>query len=152
MDIGSIVRDEISKFPSMSQSYMFFYDQAMGFYHAVSWSKEKWLQALLAGHVVTLLLIIFGQRFRTLQMIIFLTGCFLIFMSEQLNTIGREHWKDFSTQNYFDTHGVFMSVVFSAPILINITIQLLVTLAVASNLVVKVKRHELGIERRKKDE
>ena len=145
-----VIKNEISKLPSISKSYLFFYDQAMGFYHAISWSEEKWLQALLATHVLTFLFILLGRRFYTLQVLVFLVMCGLVFMAERLNEIGRERWQEFSTQNYFDTHGVFMGVVFAAPMLLNLTLQLFITLGEASRLVIQVKRHELGIDKKQK--
>ena len=39
-------------------------------------------------------------------------------MAEQLNLLGRQHWARFSTQNYFDPQGVFMSTLVSAPLLL----------------------------------
>jgi len=40
-------------------------------------------------------------------------------LSEPLNGIGYRHWQLFSDDNYFDSHGVFMSVVWALPLLIN---------------------------------
>lgn len=40
-------------------------------------------------------------------------------LSEPLNGIGRRHWRTFSDEDYFDTHGVFMSLVWALPLLMN---------------------------------
>lgn len=40
-------------------------------------------------------------------------------MSEPLNGVGNRHWKLFSDDNYFDTHGVFTSLVWATPLLGN---------------------------------
>ena len=144
------IKDQLAKFPTWSKSSAYIYDQFMGFYHAVAWSKEPWLLILMGIHGLLLVLVIFGRNMYRLQVIIFL-GCTLaVFASEQINSLAGSKWREFSTQNYFDKHGVFMGTVFSAPLLVILTVQLLVTLATASQLVVAVKRHEFGIEKSKK--
>lgn len=45
-------------------------------------------------------------------------------MSETINNYGMIYWKYFSKQNYFDKHGVFIGILFSAPLLIIGFIQL----------------------------
>ena len=145
-----MVKDQIGKLPTMKHSTAYMYDQIMGFYHAVSWSKELWLQILLAVHVILLLLVLFARKYAFLQGVIFLSSTAAVFMSERLNQIAKARWREFSTQNYFDEHGVFVGVVFAAPLMIILTIQLVLTLVDASRLVVKVKRLELGIEKSKK--
>jgi hypothetical protein len=146
----STLQSHYTKLPSLQTSLAFFYDQTMGFYHAVAWKEEKWLMALFVFHCSHLALVIFGRKLFKLQFCLFITSCGLIFLSERINTIARENWREFATQNYFDKHGVFMGVVFSAPLLAILTIQLLVTLSEASELVVKVKRHEFGLEAKEK--
>jgi hypothetical protein len=42
----------------------------------------------------------------------------LCYFAETLNTLAREHWELFSTQQYFDKTGVFTSLVFSAPLIL----------------------------------
>lgn len=39
-------------------------------------------------------------------------------MSEFINTYLRNRWHDFSGQNYFDEHGIFMGVMWAGPLLI----------------------------------
>lgn len=38
--------------------------------------------------------------------------------SEMINTFLRNRWPDFSRQNYFDEHGIFMGVMWAGPLLI----------------------------------
>ncbi|KAH0910874.1 hypothetical protein HID58_034195 [Brassica napus] len=37
-----------------------------------------------------------------------------VYFAESLNRLLRKNWKSFSTQNYFDPHGVFVSVLVRA--------------------------------------
>ena len=140
----------IAQLPSFQKSSAFIHDQAMGFYYAVAWKDEPWLIALLVMHgILLLLVVVFGRKSFLLQSTLFILMTVAVFASESLNRIGGELWNEFSTQNYFDEHGVFMGVVFAGPLMLILTIQLLLTLATASQLVVTVKRHELGIEKAK---
>ncbi len=129
-----------------------FYDNAMGFIHAVSWEKELWLQGLLAFHVLLVILIILTRRFHNFQVFLFIVLCGMVWMAETLNKYAGtirlfrvrnsscsthahsnfwhshphtgQRWRDFSTQNYFDKRGVFTSVVFSLPLLLIVFFQM----------------------------
>lgn len=41
-----------------------------------------------------------------------------VYLAERLNSLLGENWKSFSTQNYFDPNGVFLSSVWSGPLLV----------------------------------
>lgn len=43
----------------------------------------------------------------------------LVYFSESINELAAFHWSSFSRQQYFDSQGLFISVVFSVPILLN---------------------------------
>ena len=51
----------------------------------------------------------------------FLENCFDavagVYLAESLNSILGENWKSFASQNYFNPSGVFMSVLWSGPLL-----------------------------------
>lgn len=53
----------------------------------------------------------------------------LIYLGERLNNIGRRHWENFATQNYFDEHGVFFSALVSGPLLLLLFMLLVRALA-----------------------
>lgn len=42
----------------------------------------------------------------------------LVYSAEWINRIGNERWEEFAGQNYFDKRGVFISVMFSMPMLV----------------------------------
>jgi len=144
-----MVKEQVVKLPTFKKSSAYIYDQVMGFYYAVSWSREKWLQALIVTHIALLSLVIFARRFKLLQFVLFIGMTVAVFCSEYLNKMGGERWKEFSTQNYFDKHGVFTGTIYAGPLLLILTIQLILTLVDASRLVVTVKRLELGIDKKK---
>ena len=50
-----------------------------------------------------------------------------IYLAERLNRLLGVHWQSFATQNYFDPHGLFLSVLWSGPLLI-ISMSILVSI------------------------
>jgi len=72
-------------------------------------------------------------------------------MAEVLNNIGRQYWHYFAQANYFDEHGVFMSVLYSLPLLIISIIALINLLLATCDMLIKVKRAELRAQQLKKD-
>lgn len=123
------------------------YADAMGFVHAVDF-RERWLLALLAFHVAVWLVIV-GTRSRpNVQGALFLSIAGAIRAAEWLNTIGASRWESFAGQNYFDKHGVFMSVLWSAPLLGDAFLLVYFALRSSAALLVQVKRAELRHNRK----
>ncbi|KAH8026780.1 hypothetical protein HPB51_024329 [Rhipicephalus microplus] len=52
-----------------------------------------------------------------------LTPVLLVYFSEALNDLAARHWQAFSSQQYFDSQGMFISLVFSTPLLLNCIIM-----------------------------
>lgn len=51
----------------------------------------------------------------------------LVYFSETINTLAAEHWRLFSREQYFDSNGLFISTVFSIPILLNCMLMIVST-------------------------
>merc|ERR1712039_698282 len=85
---------------------------------------------------------------------VFLSICALLFGAERLNGLARLHWKSFSSQQYFDEHGAFASVIVGLPCLICQFLIICFLLKEAASMVVKVKRMELkkDMKNKKKDQ
>jgi hypothetical protein len=47
-----------------------------------------------------------------------------VYLAERLNRVMGDNWRSFASQNYFDPHGLFLSVLWSGPLLIIATIIL----------------------------
>ena len=144
------LREKFMSMPSLQQGYETFYQDAMGFVSAVSWREEKWLQYLLAMHVA-LFVFVFAMRrhFQTQMMILFAISA-AVYASEHINAWAGENWRSFSTQNYFDKGGVFIGIVYAAPLLGIMFMQLLNAVWLCSNMLIKVKRMELKQKRKGK--
>jgi hypothetical protein len=72
-----------------------------------------------------------------------------------LNAWGAANWRSFSTQNYFDKNGVFMSALFTAPLILVLLVQLVLIARHLANLAVaagklKVKSFAREKEAKKK--
>ena len=79
---------------------------------------------LLSFHVVLLLIAISTRNWPNFQIVLFITLSAAVFCAQYINEFGNSHWKEFATQNYFDSNGLFISVLFSAPILVTVFTQM----------------------------
>nr|VDD44949.1 unnamed protein product [Brassica oleracea] len=145
------------------------YENFMGFFHAIDW-KEPWIMGLMAFHSLVLIVTLISRRHFNFHMFLFLLACKLsfrrfcfypsvlfllsndltglvymggVYYAESLNRVLRKNWKSFSTQNYFDPQGAFLSVLWSGPLLVIAMIILINTLLSLCYLIVKWKRAEL---------
>jgi len=119
----------------------------------VDWS-ERWIQCLLGFHVLTLMLALLTRKSESAQMAIFFPCMCLAFGAQRINALARENWKAFSTQDYFDDKGFFISVMMSGPLLCILIVVLVNFLLLMTSVMVTVKRAELKQkygERRKQD-
>ena len=121
----------------------------MGFVHAIDWS-ERWLLALGAYHIFIWSLVVALRRSQDAQMVLLFVILASVYTAEYINAFAGEHWREFAGQNYFDRRGVFISIMYSAPLLCAAMFILLNALRTASRLLVQVKRRELRANARQK--
>uniref|UniRef100_A0A0C9S4J1 Transmembrane protein 18 n=1 Tax=Wollemia nobilis TaxID=56998 RepID=A0A0C9S4J1_9CONI len=119
-----------------------FVQPILAFVHAVDWT-EPWLIALLVFHFMLLILAITTRKSSNFQMGLFLAALMGVYFAETINYYLGRNWKRFAGQNYFDQHGVFLSNVWSGPLLVISTIILINTLITLCQLIVKWKKAEL---------
>ena len=113
----------------------------MGFVSAVRWT-EPWLVATLASLVVLLLAVVITRKRTNVQCILFVVISSVVFGAERINGFLDKHWAKFATQPYFDKHGVFISTVFTGPLLIIMMVIVLNLLSETVRLMIKSKRAE----------
>ncbi|KAK4778916.1 hypothetical protein SAY86_006444 [Trapa natans] len=118
------------------------YENFMGFIHAIDW-KEPFLMGLLVFHFLLLVTTIISRKNSNFQMCLFLLALGGVYLAEKLNKFLRENWRSFATQNYFDSHGIFLSTLWSGPLLVMAIIILVNTLFNLCYLIVKWKKAEL---------
>ncbi|KAI0531040.1 hypothetical protein KFK09_000589 [Dendrobium nobile] len=117
-------------------------DNFVGFFHAIDWN-EPWLICLLLFHV-TLLVIAFISRKRiNFQLGLSIFAFSGVYLAERINRFLSKNWKSFAGQNYFDPNGLFISVLWSGPLLLISIILVINTLITLCKLIVKWKKAEL---------
>ncbi|XP_068580658.1 transmembrane protein 18 [Cebidichthys violaceus] len=95
------------------------------FLMSVQWS-ESWLIGLLLFHVVCLFLTVLTCRYYRAQICHFLLMVGLVYSAEYLNELAAMNWRSFSNFQYFDSKGMFISLVYSIPLLLNTVIIVMV--------------------------
>ncbi|KAJ9145675.1 hypothetical protein P3X46_028030 [Hevea brasiliensis] len=118
------------------------YDNFMGFFHAIDWT-EPWLRGLMAFHVALLIVAILSRKHINFQMFLFLLALGGVYFAERLNRILGDNWRSFASQNYFDPHGLFLSSLWSGPLLVTAIVILINSLFSLCYLIVRWKRAEL---------
>uniref|UniRef100_T1H6D5 Transmembrane protein 18 n=1 Tax=Megaselia scalaris TaxID=36166 RepID=T1H6D5_MEGSC len=88
------------------------------FLRNIDW-RDPWLIAMIFFHVVTTCTALLTRNRINFQVILFLTLLSFAYFSESINEYAAQNWKMFSKQQYFDSNGLFISTVFSMPILLN---------------------------------
>ena len=65
------------------------------------------------------------------------------FLAERMNGFLAKRWSLFSTQNYFDARGAFVSVIWNAPLMVNLVIILVNFLRLTVKEMVKMKKAQM---------
>lgn len=119
-----------------------FWYPVLAFVHAVDWT-EPWLIGLMAFHLVLLVVAIATRKQGNTQAVLFFGTLVSVYFAERLNSFLLRHWRSFATQPYFDSHGVFISTVWSGPLLLISTVILLNSMVMMTQMMIKWKRAEL---------
>ena len=134
---------------NVSGAYNDFYNDAMGFYHAIDWS-ERWLLALLCFHLCVWLVVVGTRRHNTVQMVLLVALLAVVRSAEWINGVAGRHWELFASQQYFDKHGVFVSVMLSVNLLLAAFFILGNALRASVAMLIEVKKKEFKHEAKRK--
>lgn len=114
----------------------------------VDWT-EPWLMGLVTFHIVTLSLTLLTRDWGNVQAGLFVMALLLVYFSEALNELAARHWQAFSSQQYFDSQGMFISLVFSTPLLLNCIIMVGQWMWTSGTLMIRIKQAQLREEIRR---
>ncbi|KAK9511082.1 hypothetical protein O3M35_005715 [Rhynocoris fuscipes] len=107
----------------------------------------EWHDPLVIGiimfHIAVTSMAILTRNHNNFQVVLFLALLLLVYFSESLNEYATNHWKLLSRQQYFDDKGMFISLIFSAPILLNCMVMMASWLWQSSELMVQLKNAQL---------
>ena len=116
------------------------------FLASIDWS-EPWFTGLGMFHVLCALLTILSRNTGVFQAIYFGVIMVLVLLAEQINTWAAANWKLFAKQQYFDSSGLFISIVFSVPLLINCLVIVVCWLFDVGILITRVKQMKYRVRR-----
>lgn len=108
----------------------------------VDWS-ERWLHILIAFHILCFVITILTRSSTSFQAFLFVALLSIVFFAENINEYAALNFKYFSRLQYFDSGGLFISLVLCLPILMNCFVMLLFWLYGAGAMLVKVKKAKL---------
>ncbi|XP_049866988.1 transmembrane protein 18 [Pectinophora gossypiella] len=114
----------------------------ISYIRSIEW-RDPWLIALLSFHVLVTFTCFSTRNYGNFQVILFITLLLLVYFSESINEVAAKNWALFSRQQYFDSKGLFISVVFSIPILLNCMIMVGSWLYQSTQMMAKLKTAQL---------
>ncbi|XP_070589026.1 transmembrane protein 18 [Erythrolamprus reginae] len=102
------------------------------------WS-EPWILTLGFFHVVCLFCTCLSFRHYRFQIGFFLSLIILVFCAEYINEAAAANWRFFSKHQYFDSQGMFISLVFSVPLLVNAILIVIACVYKTVNVMIELK-------------
>uniref|UniRef100_A0A182QW26 Transmembrane protein 18 n=1 Tax=Anopheles farauti TaxID=69004 RepID=A0A182QW26_9DIPT len=112
------------------------------FLASIDW-YDPWLIGLIAFHVCITSTALLTRNYGNFQVFLFFVLLLLVYFSESINEYAAINWRIFSKQQYFDDKGLFISVVFSVPILLNCMLMVGSWLYQSTQLMTKLKTAQL---------
>ncbi|GAA6089847.1 transmembrane protein 18 [Tachysurus ichikawai] len=88
------------------------------FLQSIQWS-EPWLIGLISFHILCFAFTVVTCKYYRLQIFHFLLMVTMVYSAEYVNEIAAMNWRSFAKFQYFDSKGMFISLVYSVPLLFN---------------------------------
>ncbi|XP_058983800.1 transmembrane protein 18-like isoform X1 [Musca domestica] len=118
------------------------------FLRSIDW-MDPWLIGLIVLHVLTTTTTLLTRNNTNFQIFLFLILLSAVYFSESINEYAAMNWHSFSKQQYFDSNGLFISTVFSIPILLNCMLLIGAWLYNSTQMMAKLKIAQLKDKARK---
>eukprot|EP01134_Creolimax_fragrantissima_P002401 CFRG2401T1 len=142
IDIDSSISGESSDNVEAMNKNGKFWEELKTFFATVDWT-ESWLVVLIGFHVLTFITVLSTRNYMDFQFVLFLLLMALCCGSSYVNDYAALNWKSFAGEQYFDSHGFFIVMIFAAPILINCCVLVAIWLVTVSKMLVVAKRAEI---------
>eukprot|EP01111_Echinosteliopsis_oligospora_P013817 TRINITY_DN5050_c0_g1_i1.p1 TRINITY_DN5050_c0_g1~~TRINITY_DN5050_c0_g1_i1.p1 ORF type:complete len:185 (-),score=25.31 TRINITY_DN5050_c0_g1_i1:40-561(-) len=126
----------------VSNEWTAFKMHASDFYHMVEW-KDPMIVAILCFHVMTLMTVAATRKHINFQSVLFFVLITIAYGVQYANSYLAEHWERFTNRNYFDKNGLFLSIMFSAPVLLSCFFLLINFIRESFGLLIELKTREL---------
>ncbi|XP_032817712.1 transmembrane protein 18 isoform X1 [Petromyzon marinus] len=110
--------------------------------YSIDWT-ESWLWGLIAFHGLCLLVTYLTRKLQTAQIVYFFLLLLLTYSAEYINEVAAMNWRSFAKYQYFDSQGLFISVVFSTPLLLNAMIIVVMWICQMSSVMAKIKAEKI---------
>ncbi|XP_059473596.1 transmembrane protein 18 isoform X2 [Neocloeon triangulifer] len=94
---------------------------------------------LISVHLILTMTVLLTRNMANVQALLFTVMLFSVYFSENINIYAAERWRSFSRQQYFDSKGMFISIIFSIPMLFNCMIMVANWLWQSSELLTQLK-------------
>ena len=121
--IADVQSSILSSQAVISNADLTFLDQIRAFSAAVNFALDwKWLSPLFLFHVLCLSSIVTLRSSPDRLFLLSSSLCALAFLSSTINSFLHVHHSEFSSQDYFDSGGLFVAVVWAAPIVLNVSL------------------------------
>nr|CAB3267060.1 transmembrane protein 18-like [Phallusia mammillata] len=118
----------------------------------VDWQNEvRLVITLFTIYSICTILTLATWKHINFQALYFVLLCICIYMAETLNRVCAQNWRFIAKQQYFDSNGMFISIVYSTPLLLNLLVLLIHWLKGAAGDVILIKRREL-LEKKRETE
>ena len=152
-DILQFAKQDAAQKGQALQTEYTFTDNALGFYHAVSWSEDKWIFLVFFLHFLLLCLVLATRKAEVeLQGMVFLLLVSLTAGASALNALAHKQYRLFSTQDYFDRRGTFTSVIWTGPLILILLLQLICMVRLTADLAVQAGRLKVRDNIRKRSQ
>ncbi len=127
-----------------------FLENVEAFYEAITW-RDDFIIIILIIHLIFLILIIITRKIWQAQLSLLITCAILTMSAEYINIYGNKNWKLLHvSQNYFDEQGIFIGVIYCAPLLFLSFIIVIQNVYYASSLLIDVKTKQFKLQQKKK--
>ncbi|KAI9247451.1 transmembrane protein 18-domain-containing protein [Phascolomyces articulosus] len=148
--IHHILNTVHTKQNEQGSSFDLFMERTYEFIDAIDWT-QTWLQALIGFHTVCFITTLLLRNHSTGLSIYFFLLLGMAALAKPLNDLGRTHWDNFASANYFDESGLFAVSIYALPLVFNSFVTLIFILKMTAGLLVNMKRAQIKQQRKKKE-